>query len=139
MLAIVARARTLGERAELIAEAEAVLRERIGELERGEVDPKKLLLKRTVSRETDGYAVDTRTAVAARQLREAGVEVRPGEPVQYLLVNTRSKNREERVRAHPVESNAGYDAAEYIRLLKAAAAEVTYSGPTLSLSDEPAT
>ncbi|HVF92141.1 MAG TPA: DNA polymerase domain-containing protein [Blastocatellia bacterium] len=134
MLAIVARAGTLEERAELIAEAEAVLRERIGELERGEVDPKKLLVKRTLSKEMDGYAADTKTAVAARQLRKAGIEVRPGEPVQYLLINTGSKNREERVQAHPVGSKAGYDAGEYIRLLKAAAAEVTYPGPTLYLT-----
>jgi DNA polymerase-2 len=124
LLEIVAKAKTLGERFNLLDEAAAALRKRMGELERGEVDPQKLLVKRTLTKEIDDYTVDTRTVIAARQLKSAGVKVRPGERVRYVITNARAKDRSKRVKAEEVASGSAYDVEEYIKLLEIAATEV---------------
>jgi DNA polymerase-2 len=124
LLKIVARAKTLGERFNLLDEAAAALRKRIGELERGEVDLRKLLMKRTLTKEVDDYAVDTRTAIAARQLKSAGVKVHPGEGVSYVITDARAKDKSKRVKAEEVSSGAAYDVEEYFKLLEVAATEV---------------
>jgi DNA polymerase elongation subunit (family B) len=124
MLALFARAKSLKERADLFEEASRLLARRIGELERGEVDPRRLLVKRTLSKAVEDYTVETRTALAARQLERAGARVHPGEQVGYIITDSKSKERSRRVKSEPVEDEAKYDAAEYVRLLREAAAEV---------------
>jgi DNA polymerase elongation subunit (family B) len=126
MLAIVSKAKTLQDRAKLLEEAESVLRKRIREIDQGEVDPKKLLMKRTLTKEIDDYRVETRTAVAARQLREAGVRVHPGERVSYVIKGARAKNKSARVRAEKAGTERRYDVVEYRRLLRVAADEVMF-------------
>ena len=126
MLIILAQAGSLKERSQLIEQAEAVLSERIGELERVEVDPKNLLMRRTLTKEIDDYVVDTRTAIAARQMQDAGIKTHAGERVNYVIINARAKDKSRRVRAEEVISGSAYDAAEYIALLKSAAAEVIF-------------
>ncbi|HEX8183227.1 MAG TPA: DNA polymerase domain-containing protein, partial [Blastocatellia bacterium] len=124
LLEIVAKATTLGERLGLLDEAAAVLRRRVGELERGEVDPQKLLIKRTLTKEVDAYTVDTRTALAARQLKSAGVKVHPGERAHYVIKNARAKDKSKRVEAEEFATGSAYDVEEYIKLLEVAATEV---------------
>jgi DNA polymerase elongation subunit (family B) len=126
LLAILAQAATRNDRLRLIEEAERVLYERIHELEEGRVDPQRLLLKRRMTRELDAYQTETRTATAARQLDRLGVKVHPGERVRYVVADARAKTRANRVRAEGAGSLSRYDSAEYIRLLKAAAAEVLF-------------
>ena len=126
MLSILAQARSLDERSRLIGQAEAVLSDRTGELERGEVDPKRLLVKRTLTKEVDDYVAETRTALAARQMRGAGIETHAGERVGYVITGAKAKDKSARVRAEEVTSGSAYDADEYVALLKAAAAEVTF-------------
>ena len=124
MLSILAAARSLKERAQLMGRVEAVLSERIEELERGEVGPEKLIMKRTLTREIDDYDADTRTALAARQMRSAGIKTHAGERVSYVIRNARAKDKSKLVEAEEVMSGCGYDAGEYVALLKAAAREV---------------
>ena len=126
MLQVVAKARTLEERSLFIERVESILRERIHELEQGSVDSKELLIKRTLTKEVEDYEVETRTALAARQLRDAGVKTHAGEQVHYVITDAQAKDKSNRVRAEETNPNRGYDAEEYIKLLKAAAAEVTY-------------
>jgi DNA polymerase-2 len=128
LLSIVAAAVTLDERILMISQAEVVLNARIAELESGTVNPLRLLLRRTLTQEIDDYAVQTRTALAAGQLRDAGIRVHPGQSVSYVITDAGSKNRSARVRAEEIANDCGYDAAEYVKLLKAAAAEVLWSG-----------
>jgi DNA polymerase-2 len=124
LLKIMAEAKTLAERSDLRDEAAAVLRRRIGELERGEIDPQKLLMRRTLTKEVDDYAADTLTALAARQLKSAGVKVHPGEQVRYVITDARAKDRSKRVKAGEFASGQAYDVEEYIKLLEVAATEV---------------
>ncbi|HSE98408.1 MAG TPA: DNA polymerase domain-containing protein [Blastocatellia bacterium] len=125
MLAIVRKARTLAERDQAIEEAGRLLAERIAQLERGEVDPGKLDIRRTVTKEVENYKVETRTATAARQLRRAGIRVHPGERVRYRILDSRSKDKNLRVRASEINDSEAYEVAEYIKILKEAGSEVT--------------
>jgi DNA polymerase-2 len=124
MLAFVAAAGNLKERTLLIERANALLAERIAALEQGIVDPRKLVIKRTLTKQVEDYLVDTRTAVTARQLRGAGIGIHPGQGVRYVITDARSKEPLARVVAGELIEGTQYDSREYVKLLKAAAAEV---------------
>jgi DNA polymerase-2 len=124
MLAIVARAEDLEQRAELIEHATVFLNEKVAELESGAVDPRKLSIKRTLTKKTNDYLVDTRTAVAARQLHNAGIALHPGQGARYVITNSKAKVSSARVIAEELIAGPEYDAKEYVKLLRAAAAEV---------------
>jgi len=72
----------------------------------------------------DECAVSTRTREATAQMRAAGVEIYPGERLRYVVVDTQAKEAPRRVREAEINPGSGYDAEEYIRLLRLAAAEV---------------
>jgi DNA polymerase II len=131
MLEVLAEARSAGERRRLIERAKTILEKRIRELQQGRVDPRRLMLRRTLTKEVANYKTETRTAAAARQLESAGVKVHPGEHVRYLVTSAGAKEKARRVRAEELASRSKYDAAEYVKLLKAAAAEVLWELPSL--------
>jgi DNA polymerase-2 len=124
MLAVLAKARTLAEREQALKEVSRLLAERIGRLERGEVDPGSLDIRRTVTKEAESYRVETRTAIAAQELKQAGIPVRPGERVRYRIRDARSKEKHSRVRAAEINESEAYDVDEYIKILKEAASEI---------------
>ena len=60
-----------------------------------------------------------------RQLEEAGIEIHPGEKIHYLIKDSKSKIKEERVRAYPLVSpDDFYDEEKYGELLETAAEEI---------------
>ena len=83
-------------------------------------------MKRTMTKDVNAYSVETRTAIAARQLKDAGVRTHAGERVRYLITDARAKERSNRVRAEEIEQGEDYDAEEYVKILKSAAAEIIY-------------
>lgn len=50
--------------------------------------------------------------------------MRPGEQVSYRITDAKAKDKSNRVCAEEIAPDSTYDASEYIKLLKAAAAEV---------------
>jgi DNA polymerase elongation subunit (family B) len=86
-------------------------------------------MKRTLTKDIDDYAVETRTAAAARQLRGVGVKTHAGERVSYLITSAQSKDKTRRVSAEELISDIGYDVRAYIELLRAAADEVLKFAP----------
>jgi DNA polymerase-2 len=126
LLGILGCALTLDERDELMEHAEVALDARIAELESGKVNPTRLLLKSTLTKEIDDYVANTRTLLAARQLRQAGVAVHPGQSVRYVIRDSKSKDHAARVGAEEVVEDCSYDASEYVKLLRAAADEVLW-------------
>ena len=69
--------------------------------------------------------MDNLTALALRQLEDAGIEIHPGEKVHYLIKDSGAKNKEERVRAYPfLSADDFYDEEKYRELLQKAAEEV---------------
>jgi DNA polymerase elongation subunit (family B) len=68
--------------------------------------------------------VDTATALAARQLQDAGIRLVPGEKVRYVQL-ARKGPKETRVRAAPfLDALDGYDTGLYLELLDRALDEV---------------
>ncbi|MGQ9688888.1 MAG: DNA polymerase domain-containing protein [Desulfobaccales bacterium] len=53
-------------------------------LREGGLLPEELVLTRVLSRPLEDYRVETATALALRQLQQAGVAVRPGEQVRFI-------------------------------------------------------
>lgn len=127
MLAVVAQGKTIADLWQCREAVERVRQARIGELERGAVDPDKLMVRRTLSKEIEDYTVETRTALAARQLESAGVRVHPGERVRYVITDAKAKDKSRRVHAGGIEPLPDYDAQAYIKLLNDAADEVLMS------------
>ena len=84
-----------------------------------------LAVQQVLSRESEDYAVSTRAALAAEQYRAAGIRVHPGERVSYVLRETKAKDKTKRVSVATTEEMPAYDMAEYLRLLQAAADEVS--------------
>jgi hypothetical protein len=50
-----------------------------------------LTVKQSLSHENEEYFVDIRASVAARELIEEGVNIRPGEKVDHIIVNAKAK------------------------------------------------
>jgi DNA polymerase elongation subunit (family B) len=125
MLEALAQATDLGGLATALPHALEVLREAWAHLGRGAVPPLNLLVATTVSREPEAYQVDTATALALRQLREAGIRLHPGERVRYLIREARASNKEARVRAFPrLGPDDGFDVRAYEAMLLDAALEL---------------
>lgn len=124
MLSILSEARTLEELREKREEALRLLEARVAELERGEVDLKRLIVEQVLSRNIEEYAVDTRAAIAARKLRDAGVNIHPGEKVGYVIADAKSKDKEKRITIGSEDGVMRYDVEEYVKRLRDAGKEV---------------
>jgi DNA polymerase elongation subunit (family B) len=82
------------------------------------------VVTRTLSQPLEEYKVETPTALALRQLHQAGVQIRPGEKVRFVH-REKAGPKELRVQAAPfLEGLEGYDAKLYLELLERAVAEV---------------
>ncbi|MCG3143147.1 MAG: hypothetical protein HONDAALG_00468 [Gammaproteobacteria bacterium] len=125
MLAILAEARTLDDLRERQRAALELLELRIAELERGEVDIKRLIVEQVLSRDIEDYAVETRTALAARKLRDAGIPVHPGESVGYVIADAKAKDKARRVTIGGDGEELRYDVEEYVKRLRDAGKEVS--------------
>jgi DNA polymerase-2 len=93
-------------------------------LQEGGINPQELVVTRVLSQPLEEYKVDTPTALALRQLHQAGVQIRPGEKVRFVHRERRGP-KECRVQAAPfLEGLEGYDTNIYLELLERAVAEV---------------
>jgi DNA polymerase elongation subunit (family B) len=110
---------------ERIPAALRVLGDYAAKLVEGRVDVQELLVTKRLSKSPSCYNHDVFQAVAARQLEKASFDVHPGQTVQYLIINAKSKWANERVAAvQLLKPNAHYDAEEYVKML-------FYAGETL--------
>jgi DNA polymerase-2 len=93
-------------------------------LREGDLKPQDLVITRVLSQPVAEYRVDTATALAARQLQAAGINLVPGEKVRYVQLE-RKGPKETRVRAAPfLDTLDGYDTGHYLELLDRAMEEV---------------
>ena len=70
-------------------------------LKDGQAKMEHLAIARTISQEPNAYKVDSPIALAAQQLEDFGIPIHPGEKVSYVIKNSKSKDKAERVRAFP--------------------------------------
>jgi DNA polymerase-2 len=138
MLMKMAEAATPGELAALQPELEEMAQGFRQRLREGGLDPQDLVITRVLSQPLADYRVDTPTALAARQMENAGLHVQPGEKVRYVHREGKRGPKESRVQAAPfLETLDGYDTKLYLDLLERAVAEVMLACPPMRLPDPP--
>ena len=104
-----------------LEEAREVFEEYQEKLEDSSVDIEELVISKRLTRAPQDYRKDNHTAIVTRQLHRAGVNLRPGENVEYILTGTGDVFAEERVRAFTLwEGWRGYDVKRYQELLQEA-------------------
>ena len=87
-------------------------------LRRGEVPPAELTVTHRLSRPPEAYSRPSDAALAALQLKEAGIELQPGQRVEYVMLNSREKYPPARVRpVSLLEGDEHYDTRYYHRWL----------------------
>jgi DNA polymerase II len=106
-------------------EVREVLQGYLTRLKTGDLKNEELLIAKSTRQKGSEYKVENLTALALRQLEDAGIEIHPGEKVHYLIKDSGAKNKEERVRAYPfLSADDFYDEEKYRDLLLNAAEEV---------------
>ena len=124
LLARLAAAATPDDLARLKPELEEIAAGFRQRLREGGIDSHELAVTRVISQALEDYRVDTPSALAMRQLRQAGVQVRPGEKVRFVHREKRGP-KELRVQAAPfLDSLETYDTGIYLELLERALEEV---------------
>jgi DNA polymerase-2 len=94
-------------------------------LREGGLNPRDLVITRVMSQAVEDYKVDTPSALAARQLQQAGIHLVPGEKVRYVHREPKGGPKECRIQAAPFLDNLeDYDASHYLELLERAMEEV---------------
>jgi len=94
-------------------------------LKDGRAKKEDLAIGKTISQEPNDYKVDSLTVLAAQQLDDVGIPIHPGEKVRYVIKDSRSKDKAERVRPFPlVGPEDTYDVKKYLEMLVKATEEV---------------
>jgi DNA polymerase-2 len=130
-LAILTEAHDFESYCRKLAEAREVLERYLARVEEGSVPIEELVISRRLTRPANGYKHASATAIAAKQLDRAGVALRPGETIEYIITDADSNYADDRVRALTLwESWRGYDVSEYQRALREAFKPLEHFVPT---------
>jgi DNA polymerase-2 len=120
-LAILAEAHDYESYCRKLEEAREVLARYLARVEDGSAPVEELVISRRMTRPPAAYKHASATAIAAWQLDRSGVELRPGETIEYIITDADSNYSDDRVRAFTMwEGWRGYDIAEYQRALREA-------------------
>ena len=102
-----------------------VVRRYADEILSGGVDPKELVFTTHTRHKLEDYRQKGSQAAALYQLREEGVEVQPGQAVQYIHTNYRSRYFHNRVKvAELIEPDTVYDKKKYYDITLRAAESI---------------
>jgi DNA polymerase elongation subunit (family B) len=94
-------------------------------LKDGQAKQEDLAIRKRISQEPSAYKVDSLTALAAQQLEDVGIEIHPGEKVRYVIKDTQSKDKADRVKPFPLLGpDDTYDVKKYLELLVKATEEI---------------
>jgi DNA polymerase elongation subunit (family B) len=122
MIKMLAKASTYQEFSARIPMALEILKKYAEKLISKNVDIEELLIAKRLSKRPSDYAHDVFQALAARQLMTARFDVYPGQTVQYLITDSKSKRINERVLAKQLmKAKVNYDVEKYLELLVSAA------------------
>jgi DNA polymerase elongation subunit (family B) len=102
-----------------------VVRRYAGEILNGEVIPDELVFTTHTRHKLEEYRQKGSQAAALYQLREEGVDVQPGQAVQYVHTDSRSRYYHERVKvAELMDSDTEYDREKYYQIMLRAAESI---------------
>src|SRR5579859_8092031 len=118
-LAILAEARDFDGYCRKLEDAREVLERYLARVEGGSLPAEELVISRRLTRAPGEYKQSSATAIVAKQLDQAGVHLRPGENVQYIITNAQAKWPDDRYRAWTLwEGWRGYDVNKYQEALR---------------------
>jgi DNA polymerase elongation subunit (family B) len=122
MLEVFAKAQTPKEFTRRIPEALAIAKEAAQRLKARQVPHEDLVLLSRTRQSVEEYQNETPTKVALRKLRDAGIELKPGQSVPYVITRSQGVPDQRSVPAAlwgrgPFEGGTQYDVGAYLRLL----------------------
>jgi len=118
VLAILAEARDFSTYCAKLSEAREVYERYLARLRDGSVAPEELVVRKRLTQAPASYRKNSATAIAARQLDRAGVKLRPGENIEFIITDRDSTLIDDRVRAWTLwEGWRGYDIEAYTEAL----------------------
>src|ERR1700730_2593699 len=86
-----------------------------------DVDIRELIVSKRITKEPRAYQKAGVTAIAAQQLFGSGVKLRPGQTVEYIIIDSDAAVPNDRVRAFALwEGWFGYDRKKYAAMLREA-------------------
>ena len=125
MLKHLSRARDADEFRELVPSSLQVLDRYAEELRSGTVSRDRLIMRKSISRRLEEYVQFNDSVAALRQLHDQGFELQPGQAVEYLITDSKSKSSWQRVRAAPfLDGDERYDAERYVEFALRGASEL---------------
>ncbi len=103
-----------------LPKAYKILRRYIEDVMQWNVDPADLLITMRLSRLPEEYKNHSRKAIAAWQRKRLGMELQPGQKVQYIITNAKSKRPQDRVLVAQLldRTDRPYDRKVYRELLE---------------------
>jgi DNA polymerase-2 len=118
-LGVLAEAHDFPSYGRKLEEAREVLARYLARLEAGNINLEELVINRRLTRAPHDYKQASATAIAAKQLERAGVKLRPGETLQYIITDAQAEWPDDRVRAWTLwEGWHGYDVKKYQEALR---------------------
>lgn len=122
MLDVLAQAQTPQGFLERIPQALAVAKQAAQRLKARQVPHSDLVLLSRTRQSVEEYQNETPTKVALRKLRDAGIELKPGQSVPYIITRSQGVPDQRSVPAAlwgqgPFEGGTHYDVPAYLRLL----------------------
>jgi DNA polymerase-2 len=122
MLDCLARAESAAEFMARVPEALEILKRHVEAIRGGRVPLEDLTITRTLSKEPMQYVREDVGAIAAKTLARAGVELHPGQQIDYLILDRKAKVKGDRARpAVLLTGDESYDSQTYEQLLLRAA------------------
>jgi DNA polymerase elongation subunit (family B) len=120
IIRILSSASSICEFMDFLPVAKKKLDEYCTRIDSGKVDPEELLIVNHVSRSAEDYKVNSYQAVASSRLKSKGIEIEPGQRVEYIIKDAENKNANNRVvLLSEFESfNRKYDKEKYKELLR---------------------
>jgi DNA polymerase elongation subunit (family B) len=133
VLAVLAEARDFSTYCDKLVDAREVYERYQERLSDGTVPAEELVIRKRLTKAPASYQKNSSTAIAARQLDRAGVKLRPGENIEYIITDADSSLIDDRVRAWTLwEGWRGYDVKAYAKALKKAFEPAAHFGRTES-------
>ncbi len=110
-------AKSIFEIENLLPQVIEIIVSNVSMLRSGQVNPMELVIRRHISQEADEYANNSISAVVTKMLQRSGINLAPGESIEFIIVDQSGKNTQEK--AKPLSLYAfedGYDIEKYTEL-----------------------
>jgi DNA polymerase-2 len=121
VLAVLAEAHDFESYCQKMGAAREVLACYLEQAGDGKATPEELVISKRLTRQPQDYQKASLTAIAAQQLCGCGVELRPGQTVEYIITNANAVLPNDRARAWTLwEGWRGYDTRKYCEMLREA-------------------